>query len=601
MLWWAAETTIIATALAGLVVVVSRVGRVSPAVRHVLWLLVLVKLTTPPLCSWPWAMPRVQLGAQRGSAVQAKPGHDTRGASGLNMGHMVMLGSHTVVDGRTLETGTFAANADVMRPGPGAGAPSSLPGPIETLRGRARGSRTQAAMRTAVLRLWLLGSIVAVTLHLARLGRIVRRLKHAQKTPAWLEQHVAEAATRLGVRRPRTAVVAGPSTPFVWTLGRPTLVFAAKSPSGLDRAAWSAVIVHELAHLRRRDHWVGWWELAASCLWWWNPLFWYVRCQMRENAELACDAWVLKVFPNQRFTYAKALVAVCQSSSRLAAKPAMGVCTSSRRAFERRLKMILSESVRYRVPWSVAVAAMILGLLAIPAWSQPAPREPASAKDAGGQAADAVPSSEDANDASGDSDTDRNTMDASGESAQKPAERGVFADFDNDGDVDIFPHSYIDPDMLYRNTGDGTFHHIPVAPDTYTLLFSEKLPGESPRERRLRDLIDKLEALLKDVRAIRTQGNWNAVPSEWYLPYAVNQAGTVTTWHRATYTLPPEKARALQNFLTIMFGPDRVEFKASADDELTITTSAEIQNAIGQLIKSMPATAAEAHSSPDSP
>jgi len=49
------------------------------------------------------------------------------------------------------------------------------------------------------------------------------------------------------------------------------------------------LIVHELAHVRRRDHWVGWLELLTGLLWWWNPLYWYARHQLRENAELACD------------------------------------------------------------------------------------------------------------------------------------------------------------------------------------------------------------------------------------------------------------------------------------------------------------------------
>ena len=51
-------------------------------------------------------------------------------------------------------------------------------------------------------------------------------------------------------------------------------------------------MVHELAHVKRLDHVVGWFELVAAIVWWWNPLFWYVRTQVRRNAELACDSWV---------------------------------------------------------------------------------------------------------------------------------------------------------------------------------------------------------------------------------------------------------------------------------------------------------------------
>ena len=54
MLWWFAETTFVA----GLLAVRGRPGgkaaRIGPSARHVLWLVVLIKLLTPPLIKAPW-------------------------------------------------------------------------------------------------------------------------------------------------------------------------------------------------------------------------------------------------------------------------------------------------------------------------------------------------------------------------------------------------------------------------------------------------------------------------------------------------------------------------------------------------------------------
>src|SRR5947209_19076862 len=55
MLWWLAENTLLAAVLAGLAVLVGRLGRLGPATRHALWLVVLLKLLTPPLLAWPWS------------------------------------------------------------------------------------------------------------------------------------------------------------------------------------------------------------------------------------------------------------------------------------------------------------------------------------------------------------------------------------------------------------------------------------------------------------------------------------------------------------------------------------------------------------------
>jgi beta-lactamase regulating signal transducer with metallopeptidase domain len=47
--------------------------------------------------------------------------------------------------------------------------------------------------------------------------------------------------------------------------------------SALDKQQTAMVLAHELAHLRRRDHWVRGLELVVSVLYWWNPLVWWVR------------------------------------------------------------------------------------------------------------------------------------------------------------------------------------------------------------------------------------------------------------------------------------------------------------------------------------
>ena len=57
MLWWFAETTLVAGLLAGAVALCGRLRTLSSSARHVLWLVVLVKLIVPPVIQSPWALP----------------------------------------------------------------------------------------------------------------------------------------------------------------------------------------------------------------------------------------------------------------------------------------------------------------------------------------------------------------------------------------------------------------------------------------------------------------------------------------------------------------------------------------------------------------
>src|SRR5258706_15937014 len=57
MLLWLLQNPVLAGLLAVGVAVVCRVARPNPAVRHALWLLVLVRLLMPPGLHWPWSLP----------------------------------------------------------------------------------------------------------------------------------------------------------------------------------------------------------------------------------------------------------------------------------------------------------------------------------------------------------------------------------------------------------------------------------------------------------------------------------------------------------------------------------------------------------------
>ena len=53
-------------------------------------------------------------------------------------------------------------------------------------------------------------------------------------------------------------------------------------------------VLHELAHFHQKDHLWNAGRAAMCVLYWWNPLVWYAAKCAAEDAELACDARVLR-------------------------------------------------------------------------------------------------------------------------------------------------------------------------------------------------------------------------------------------------------------------------------------------------------------------
>src|SRR5207245_2040258 len=117
-------------------------------------------------------------------------------------------------------------------------------------------------------------------------------------------------AGRLGLSRPpRVWLLPGAVSPMLWTFGRrPRLLVPTALWVRLDEDQRTTLLVHEMAHLRRRDHWVRSLELLATSLYWWHPVVWLARRELREAEEQCCDAWVVRVLPGSAHAYARALV-----------------------------------------------------------------------------------------------------------------------------------------------------------------------------------------------------------------------------------------------------------------------------------------------------
>jgi hypothetical protein len=405
-----------------------------------------------------------------------------------------------------------------------------------------------------------------VLLQLVRVVRFQKLLTQSAAAPAELTNQVSALAAQLGVTAPRTRLVPGIASPMVWGLGRPTLLWPASLVDQLSPTCQRAVLVHELAHLRRRDHWIGWLQLMAGCVWWWHPLYRYVSRQVRANAELACDAWVVNLLPAARRAYAEALIEVSQLLSRKTAPvPVLGMA-AGRVDLERRLVMIMRDSMPCRLSLRSLLILGAIALIALPGWSlsQQAREKPGSEK-----------------------------------KGEKDSE--IEKDEEIQGIYEI----------------EAQLDELKMAPleflERYELAAVEDgQPATGKEADRLEKLEKQLEALLKEVKSLRASKkdvwkdrskvktedihqwkSWNADPNVkfenvhlWDKGWNVqaNQAGDQPIiLSRATYKMPRAKAEALAAFLRGQLNEQTLETKVD-EEAIVITTLPETQKTIGQFI-----------------
>ncbi len=174
--------------------------------------------------------------------------------------------------------------------------------------------------------LWLAvsGGLLARTL--IGLVRVRRWLGAAPAAPPEVQTMAQEIARRLGLgAAPGVWFVPGILSPALWALGRrarllvPEALWARLEP---DQRA--ALLAHELAHLRRRDHWIRPLELWVGCCYWWLPIVRWMRKSLRDAEEECCDAWVVWLLPESKAAYAHTLLRTVEflSEARPAPLPA---------------------------------------------------------------------------------------------------------------------------------------------------------------------------------------------------------------------------------------------------------------------------------------
>ena len=94
---------------------------------------------------------------------------------------------------------------------------------------------------------------------------------------------------------------------------KPLVVIPAWTMRELSAAELNAILLHELAHLRRRDDWTNLLQKILGALLFFHPAVWWIEKKLALEREMACDDMVLASTTTPR-AYAECLVALAEKS-----------------------------------------------------------------------------------------------------------------------------------------------------------------------------------------------------------------------------------------------------------------------------------------------
>jgi len=148
-----------------------------------------------------------------------------------------------------------------------------------------------------VFLIWLVGALVA----LAQLARGLAALQEVSRgsvlvTAGPLAEAARAAAFSLQATQTmqvRQARLGSQVTvPLTYGIRRPVVVLPAEADQW-PMPRLNAALLHEMAHVKRRDWALQMLSQVAGALYWFHPLVWVARSQMRTESEAACDDLVL--------------------------------------------------------------------------------------------------------------------------------------------------------------------------------------------------------------------------------------------------------------------------------------------------------------------
>ncbi len=141
----------------------------------------------------------------------------------------------------------------------------------------------------------------------------------AVKAPPGLRLFVERYASWMDIPRKVTLVVSSLDVPATFGWLKPVILLPAACITRLSTPQLEAILLHELAHIRRNDYLWGMLLYGSEKLLWFNPFLLSLVKEARQEAENACDDWVVQFeFCPKNYAFALLQIAKTQSGYALA-------------------------------------------------------------------------------------------------------------------------------------------------------------------------------------------------------------------------------------------------------------------------------------------
>jgi beta-lactamase regulating signal transducer with metallopeptidase domain len=322
--------------------------KVRAVFRYWIWMLVLVKLVLPPSLGSPvsvgtWFGETLETPAVALLESEPQPAELSPMISALLSGPDPRTAEPIIVPPSTTAASTAPVEASKPQ--------TPIPTPVVPL-----------SWQGLMLLTWAV-VVLALTLLLIQRAFFVRGLLgQSEEASRDMLNELENCCRRLGLRRAvRLRLSPNATSPAVCGLLRPVILIPQSIAPRLQSHDLRAVLLHELAHVKRGDLWVNLIQTLLQIAYFYNPLLWLANAMIRRTREQAVDETVLVAMGETARQYPEILVNIAKLA--FTRRPALSLrligVVESKSALTARIQHILTR------PLPTSAKLGVIGLLSV--------------------------------------------------------------------------------------------------------------------------------------------------------------------------------------------------------------------------------------------
>jgi beta-lactamase regulating signal transducer with metallopeptidase domain len=195
--------------------------------------------------------------------------------------------------------------------------------------------------------IWIVGVLVLSAVLIQRVFFVKGLIAQSEPVKNRLLETLQDCSKQLGIKRNiQMKLSYNASSPAVCGLFNPVILIPRGLLEKISHEKFSAILIHELSHIKRADLWVNCMQTILQIFYFYNPLVWFVNAIVRRIREQAVDEMVLVALGAEAKSYSNTLIDVAEMAfSRQTLSLRLVGVVESKKALSQRIKHILSRPI----------------------------------------------------------------------------------------------------------------------------------------------------------------------------------------------------------------------------------------------------------------